>query len=312
MCNFEASLHWLRYAAKAIDPMTGWDEEVYKGPTLPDFKHYAVPATRRFRAIKLWMVIRNYGVEGLRRYCRRHINLAKLFEMYVKRDERFECCGPVRFGLVAFRLKGLNDATSKILDAMNYSRRIHMVPSHFHDKVVIRFAMCAEHADEKDIDDAWRTIDEFTSVFLRKYEIEHGTDNAMKALYEKQHRHDEIQALHKDERVTREEEEAKLTIADLESKFAQKKAGLIKAVDTLAVDGAWDTGNSEAFKKFDEYLQQHPELTEDVIYQDPNFEPGKVQSMLHLATLEATASHHPDLEPRGDGPAATPAAADGE
>lgn len=143
----------LRYAAKAVDPMTGWEDEVWRAPHPPDLKvttvklfnvltisvnlifngfvwtqHYAVPATRRFRAFKLWVVIRNYGIEGLRRYCRNHINLAKLFEKYVKRDDRFEVCGPVRFGLCAFRLKGLNEVTSRLNDALNDSRKIHMVP----------------------------------------------------------------------------------------------------------------------------------------------------------------------------------------
>lgn len=292
MCNFEASLHWVRYSAKAVDPMTGWEDEVWRAPHPPDLRHYAVPATRRFRAFKLWVVIRNYGVEGIRRYCRNHINLAKLFEMYVKRDERFEVCGPVRFGLVAFRLKGLNEVTSRCLDAMNFSRRIHMVPSHFHNKVVIRFALCAEWANEEDIDVAWRTIDEFASVTLRQFEKEHADDKAMKNLFDKQHRHDEIQALHKDTRVEKEEVEAAATLQELERKMQLKADGMIKGVDFAAVNGAWSYGDSETFKKFDEELHAHPELAQDDTYHDPNF-PTKVQSMLHLETLAATVHNNP-------------------
>ncbi len=72
--------------------------------------------------------------------------------MYVRRDYRFEVIGgPFKFGLVTFRLKGYNSLTTKLLDAMNASHRIHMVSSHFHDQVVIRFALCAEHANELDI-----------------------------------------------------------------------------------------------------------------------------------------------------------------
>lgn len=293
MCNFEASLHYVRYKSKAVDPMTGWEEDVYKTPYPPDLKHYALPATRRFRAYKLWAVIRNYCVEGIRRYCRNHINLAKLFEKYVKRDERFEVCGPVRFGLVAFRLKGLNEATSRLLDALNFSRRIHMVPSHFHDKVVIRFALCAEYANENDIDVAWRIIDEFTSVILRQYEKEMASDVAMKQLYNKQHHHDEIAAIRKDPLLEKEEREAEQTIAELKNRQQLKADGVIKGIDAVAVDGSWDRGDAGAFKQFDQYLHEHPEETEDRIYHDPNF-PTKAQSMLHIQQIEDTVSHAPE------------------
>ncbi|CAL8114156.1 unnamed protein product [Orchesella dallaii] len=284
----------VRYKSKAVDPMTGWEEDVYKTPYPPDLKHYAVPATRRFRAYKLWCVIRNYGVEGIRRYCRNHINLAKLFEKYVKRDDRFEVCGPVRFGLVAFRLKGLNEATSRLLDALNFSRRIHMVPSHFHEKVVIRFALCAEYANENDIDVAWRIIDEFASVILRQYEKEMASDVAMKNLYNKQHHHDELAAIRKDPRIQQEEKEAEQTLEELKKRMQLKADGVIRGIDAVAVDGSWDHGDANVFKEFDKYLHEHPEETDDKIYHDPNF-PGKVQSMLHIHQLEETVSHAPSI-----------------
>lgn len=108
--------------------------------------------TRRFRIIKLYFLIRNYGTTGIRRYIRNHIDLARLFENYVRRDYRFEVVGgPFRFGLVAFRLKGYNLLTTRLVDALNASHRIHLVPSHFHNQVVIRFALCAEHANEADV-----------------------------------------------------------------------------------------------------------------------------------------------------------------
>lgn len=148
-------------------------------------------------------------------------------------------------------------------------------------------------------DTAWRTIDEFTSVILRQYEKEHAQEVAMKNLYEKQRRHDEIQALHKDARVEREEAEAALTLDELNRKMQLRADGIIKGVDYAALNGSWSSGDSETFKKFDEYLHSHPELTADETYHDPNF-PKKVQSMLHLQTLEATASHNPEIESHGN------------
>lgn len=69
-----------------------------------DFRHYGIPLSRRFRSLKLWYVLRTYGIEGLQKYMRNHIRLAKRFEQLVIRDDRFEVCNDVYLGLVCFRL----------------------------------------------------------------------------------------------------------------------------------------------------------------------------------------------------------------
>jgi aromatic-L-amino-acid decarboxylase len=61
-----------------------------------NLQHWGIPLSRRFRALKLWFVIRSYGVEGLRRYIREHCRLAKLFESYVRIDSRFEVMNKVQ------------------------------------------------------------------------------------------------------------------------------------------------------------------------------------------------------------------------
>ena len=68
-------------------------------------QHWGIPLSRRFRSLKLWFVIRNYGVEGLQQYIREHVRLAKLFEKLIRQDDRFEVVNQVKLGLVCFRLK---------------------------------------------------------------------------------------------------------------------------------------------------------------------------------------------------------------
>lgn len=68
-------------------------------------RNYSIAIVRRFRALKLWLVIRNYGIEGIQRYMRNHNVLAKRFEKYVNADDRFEVVNDVHLGLVCFRLK---------------------------------------------------------------------------------------------------------------------------------------------------------------------------------------------------------------
>ncbi|KAJ8320460.1 hypothetical protein KUTeg_002047 [Tegillarca granosa] len=114
--------------------------------------HWGIPLSRRFRSLKLWFVIRSYGVEGLQSYIRQHIRLAKLFETYVKNDARFEVMGKVTMGL------GPNTLTQKLLHMINESGKLHMVPALINEYYVIRFAICTQNAEEADIEYAWRVI----------------------------------------------------------------------------------------------------------------------------------------------------------
>ena len=71
-----------------------------------DYRDWQIPLGRRFRALKLWFVIRHYGVVGLQHHIRRHVALAQDFASWVKKDERFELAAPVPLNLVCFRHKG--------------------------------------------------------------------------------------------------------------------------------------------------------------------------------------------------------------
>jgi hypothetical protein len=126
-----------------------------------DYRHWGIPLSRRFRALKLWFVIRIYGVEGLRAYIREHCRLAKVFESYVLKDDRFEIMNKVQLGLVCFRLKGSNTLNQKLLSTINASGKIHMVPASLNDKYVIRFCVCRETAKDADMEYAWKLIAQF-------------------------------------------------------------------------------------------------------------------------------------------------------
>ena len=76
-------------------------------PALPCLlvQDWQVPLGRRFRALKLWFVVRTYGAEGLRTWLRHNLKLAAAFATHVASDTRFEIAAPPRFGLVCFRFK---------------------------------------------------------------------------------------------------------------------------------------------------------------------------------------------------------------
>lgn len=116
-----------------------------------DYRHWGVPLSRRFRSLKLWFTLRNYGIEGLQKYIRNHCKLAKVFEKLVLKDKRFEVCNEVKLGLVCFRLRGTDRLNQELLASINSSGQLHMIPSMVRGKYVIRFCVVHEHATEDDI-----------------------------------------------------------------------------------------------------------------------------------------------------------------
>ncbi|UYV76904.1 Tdc2 [Cordylochernes scorpioides] len=127
-----------------------------------DYRHWGVPLSRRFRSLKLWFVIRKYGVEGIQKYIREHVRLAKKFEALVRKDDRFEVVNEVLFGLVCFRLKDTDAINQRLLTMINASGKLHMVPASLNECFVIRFCVCSQNATDADILYAWEVITQFT------------------------------------------------------------------------------------------------------------------------------------------------------
>lgn len=123
-----------------------------------DYRHWGIPLSRRFRSLKLWFVMRKYGVSGLQKYIRNHIGLAKQFETLVRKDRRFEVVNDVKLGLVCFRLIGPDTINQTLLAAINASGKLHMIPSMVKGKYILRFCVVNEHACQDDIDEAWSVI----------------------------------------------------------------------------------------------------------------------------------------------------------
>ncbi|XP_041027878.1 tyrosine decarboxylase-like [Juglans microcarpa x Juglans regia] len=69
-----------------------------------DYKDWQLTLSRRFRSLKLWFVLRSYGVAKLRDFLRSHVNMAKLFERFITSDKRFEIVVPRSFAVVCFRV----------------------------------------------------------------------------------------------------------------------------------------------------------------------------------------------------------------
>ena len=159
LVNFDCSAMWVkdaRYLVEAFNVDRIYLQHQHEGQA-PDYRHWQIPLGRRFRALKLWFVLRIYGVEGIRQHIRHQIGLAKHFEQLVCNDSRFEVITS-SMGLVCFRLQGDNSLTQQLLDKITANKKIYVIPCYIQEKFVIRFVVCARITTIEDINSSWAEI----------------------------------------------------------------------------------------------------------------------------------------------------------
>jgi aromatic-L-amino-acid decarboxylase len=125
-----------------------------------DYRDWQIPLGRRFRSLKLWFVIRHYGVEGLRFHIRRHVALAHEFAEWVKSDDRFEVMAPVPLNLVCFRYRGDDDDNQRLMDRLNQSGDLYLTHTRLNDRLVLRFCVGQTNTEKRHVQRAWHRIQE--------------------------------------------------------------------------------------------------------------------------------------------------------
>jgi aromatic-L-amino-acid decarboxylase len=123
-----------------------------------DYRDWHIPLGRRFRALKLWFVIRHYGVEGLRSHVRSHVELARLFQQWVEADERFELMAPVPLGLVCFRHLGGDEVNQRLMDQANASGEVYLTHTKLDGKLTLRLAIGAPSTEKRHVERAWELL----------------------------------------------------------------------------------------------------------------------------------------------------------
>ncbi|XP_021929364.1 aromatic-L-amino-acid decarboxylase-like isoform X2 [Zootermopsis nevadensis] len=160
LVTFECSAMWVkdsRLLVEAFDVDRIYLRHKNQGLS-PDYRHWQIPLARRFRALKLWMVLRSYGVQGLQIYIRHQVTLARDFEALVREDDRFDVVTEAVLGLVCFRLKGPNQLTKRLHDRLMARKNIYVIAATFQDKYIIRFVVCSRVTESRDIAFAWEEI----------------------------------------------------------------------------------------------------------------------------------------------------------
>jgi aromatic-L-amino-acid decarboxylase len=129
-------------------------------PRAVNLMDYGVPLGRRFRALKLWFVLRSYGREGLMAVLREHVRLAQWFAHEMEADARFELAAPARFSVVNFRYKGSDDENRRILDHVNAAGDVFLSSTVLTGKYTLHLAVGNQSTGDRHVRRAWDLVRE--------------------------------------------------------------------------------------------------------------------------------------------------------
>ena len=160
--NFDCDALWVADRAALIRTMSVLPEYLRNKATesgaVFDYRDWQIPLGRRFRALKLWFVIRHYGVEGLQTYVRRHVELARKFKSWVEESDQFELAAPAPLNLVCFRHVGGDAMTENLLDAVNATGEIYLTHTTLAGRYTLRMAIGQAWTEERHVAAAWKLL----------------------------------------------------------------------------------------------------------------------------------------------------------
>ncbi|XP_017839387.1 histidine decarboxylase isoform X3 [Drosophila busckii] len=173
MVHFDATALWVRDSTAVhrtfnVEPLYLQHEN---SGVAVDFMHWQIPLSRRFRALKVWFVLRSFGIKGLQRHIREGVRLAQKFEALVLADHRFELPAKRHLGLVVFRIRGDNEITERLLKRLNHRGNQHCIPSSLKGQYVIRFTITSTHTTLDDIVKDWLEIRQVATLVLDEMNI---------------------------------------------------------------------------------------------------------------------------------------------
>ena len=162
--NFDCDCFYVRDRASLIRTLSVLPEFLRNKATesgaVIDYRDWQIPLGRRFRALKLWFVIRHYGIEGLRHHVRRHVELARHFAQWVREDARFEMAAPAPLNLVCFRHRAGDAANQRIMDRLNASGDLYLTHTRLGERLTLRMSIGQSQTELHHVERAWARIRE--------------------------------------------------------------------------------------------------------------------------------------------------------
>lgn len=178
--NFDCSVFWVADRRPLVEtlsivPPYLRDAASASGQVI-DYRDWHVPLGRRFRALKLWWVIRSFGLDGLRSLIRRHVGWARDLAGRIERHPHLEVFAPTPFALVSFRHLAGDDSTRALVDRINASGRAFLTGSEIDGRPYVRVSIGSTWTTARHVDELWELID--ATAFSLATSTAHGDDHA--------------------------------------------------------------------------------------------------------------------------------------
>jgi aromatic-L-amino-acid decarboxylase len=123
-----------------------------------DYRDWQIPLGRRFRALKLWFVIRHYGISGLQHHIRHHVELAQHFAHWIEADPDFELAAAVWLNLVCFRHRQGDTFNQTLLERVNASGTLYLTHTRLNGLYTLRLCIGQPHTTLRHVTAAWHTL----------------------------------------------------------------------------------------------------------------------------------------------------------
>jgi aromatic-L-amino-acid decarboxylase len=166
--NFDCSAYFVRDKYALLQTLQVVPEylRTHDHGKVNDYCDWSVSLGRRFRSLKLWFVLRSFGVDALQEKLRNHIRMAKELAEKIDQEEEFELMAPVTLNLVCFRYKpkGLADENEltrlneKLLKKINSTGQIYMTHTRIDGKYIIRMVIAQTNVEQRHVDKAWELV----------------------------------------------------------------------------------------------------------------------------------------------------------
>ena len=169
--NFDCDCFWVADRNSLIHTLSILPEylrnQATESGSVIDYRNWQLPLGRRFRALKLWFVIRHYGIEGLQQHIRRHVELAQQVAEWVRGDARFELAAPVPLNLICFRHKGGDAVNQQIMENLNRSGDLFLTHTKLDGKFTLRLCVGQTNTEARHVENAWKKICEENEKILQ-------------------------------------------------------------------------------------------------------------------------------------------------
>lgn len=166
--NFDCSAYFIKDRTALIRTLTILPEylKTQTQGLVNDYRDWGIPLGRRFRALKLWFVIRSFGLEGLRQRIRAHLQLAEMLEQKLQKQKQFELMAPRLFSLVCFRWRPENVQEPQAIDRLNeallrrlnQTGKLYLTHTRVKGQYTLRWVIGQTYVEQRHVDQAWDVL----------------------------------------------------------------------------------------------------------------------------------------------------------